>query len=519
MRKIKYLLSLSIAIILLFGCNETLEETYKNVTDGGKIRYVAKCSKLNASPGWERLVVEWKNGTDATIDKIKLMWTYNGLRDSVLLDRLTTNYELKGLINAVYRFDIIAMDKEGNKSLSETTYARPYTREHEVMNAFTRGVIKSYYVRNKMIFFADKWNDNITEIKLKYKNSVGDPMEYIFKESTYGNLITIDDVSMNPEDEVIVFRKGKFEGSLDEIEFDPLPISRMRNFSSGFIHYIEQSYGLKNVTVEEKAKFEKFIDDVEVLEFDHNMESFEDILHCPNLKKIIFGKNRFISPNYEVKYRSVITGDEKKSKLIIQKAVSLFALKIEYYGLTETGLPHYFSPKIYGSEYKGTPIFPSELKALSKDEYRRFDDGELISCVPEDPYDVLENLLDNNNETRWETTSTQKLKKYDLLMELKNDTEIEGVKISQPLYHTVQDTRSPFYMPKTITIQTSLDGAVWDSVTYFDENIIGRSSGEVTYLKFPEGKRSIRYVKVQLQDGIDNANNCMINLGDIVLVK
>lgn len=90
MKKIKYILYLSLATILLSGCSQTLEETYDNVTDGSKIRYVAKCSDLDIQPGWERLIVEWKNGTDATIHKINLIWTYDGKKDSTLLEPLTT---------------------------------------------------------------------------------------------------------------------------------------------------------------------------------------------------------------------------------------------------------------------------------------------------------------------------------------------------------------------------------------------------------------------------------------------
>lgn len=521
MRKIKNILSLSMAAaLLLIGCSETLEDTYGDVTDGGKIRYVAKCSDLSASAGWERLIVEWKNGTDATIDKIKLIWTYNGLRDSVLLDPLTSKYELKNLINAVYRFDITALDKDGNKSLSETTYGRPYTREHEVMNAFTRGVIKSYYVNDKMVFFADKWNPNISEIKLVYKNNSGVQKEYLFdKDATYGKLITINDVSTNPEDKVIVLRKGRFEGSLDEIEFDPMPISRLKNYSSGFINYIESKFGLKNNTGEEKVEFDKFIDKVEVLEFDYDIESFEDILHCPKLKKIVFGKNRFISSNFEVKYRSLITGEEAKSRILVEKAIELLKIKIEYYGLNAALTPHYFNPKISISEYKGMPQFPSELNVVGKEEYRAFENGELITCTPTDQYAELDNLLDNDYVTRWETTSTQRLKNYEMLMELKADTEVSGIKISQPIYDTFQDKRTPFFMPKFITIQTSVDGSIWEDVTFFKNNILGRSSGETTHLKIHEGKRTVRYIKVFLQDGVDNGGNFMISLGDIVLLK
>lgn len=519
MRKIKYTASLFLATTLLIGCNETLEETYDNVTDGGKIRYVAKCSDIYATPGWERLVVEWKNGTDATIDKIKLTWTYDGKKDSTFLPSLTTSFVLNNLHNTVYRFDIVAIDKMGNKSLNETTYGRPYTREHEIMNAFTRGVVKSYFVKDKMIFFADRWNKNILEMKLQYKDTKGVTQYYEFTEDTYDNLITIDDVSMDPEDVVYVLRKGRFEDSVDEIEFDPYAISRLKNYSSGFINAIERRYGYSTNTKEQEIEFEKFLNEVEVLEFDYDIETFEDLLYCSNLKKVIFGKNRYTARYYTGDYRSVISGDLKKSKAIVEKTQELLGLKIETYGGKGTNDSHYFSPRIPGSVDMGVAKLPTDFEIIGKEAFVEFENGDLALCTPEDPYAELNNLFDDNNETTWEPTTTQKIRNYEMHMQLKETTQISGIKVSQPQFIPRNDKRIPFYMPRKIIIQTSTDGAVWQKVTYFESNVLGVSSGESTLLKFPEGKRDVRYIKILLQDRVDLNNNWTICVGDIVLFK
>lgn len=171
MRKRKYIINLFAAAALLVGCGESLEDTYSDYAGDGKIRYVAKCTEVHATPGWERLLVEWINGTDATVDKIKVKWSCEDLKDSILLPSTTESYELKNLTNGTYRFDVSAIDFAGNESLVETTYGRPYTREHEIMLAFTRGVVKPYFLKNKLIFFSDQWNENIDEIKLQYKNT------------------------------------------------------------------------------------------------------------------------------------------------------------------------------------------------------------------------------------------------------------------------------------------------------------------------------------------------------------
>ena len=54
MRMRKYIINLFAAAALLVGCGESLEDTYSDYAGDGKIRYVAKCTEVHATPGWER---------------------------------------------------------------------------------------------------------------------------------------------------------------------------------------------------------------------------------------------------------------------------------------------------------------------------------------------------------------------------------------------------------------------------------------------------------------------------------
>ena len=103
MRMRKYIINLFAAAALLVGCGESLEDTYSDYAGDGKIRYVAKCTEVHATPGWERLMVDWINGTDATIDKIKVVWSCEERRDSVMLPGESTSYELTNLEDGTYR--------------------------------------------------------------------------------------------------------------------------------------------------------------------------------------------------------------------------------------------------------------------------------------------------------------------------------------------------------------------------------------------------------------------------------
>ncbi len=509
------------AVVLLVACSESLEETYSDYAGDGKIRYVAKCTDFHATPGWERLKLEWVNGTDATVDKIKVVWSCEDLRDSVLLPNTATFYELKNLSNGTYRFDICAVDAAGNASLKETTYGRPYTKEHEIMLAFTRGVIKPYFLKNKLIFFSDQWNENIEEIKLQYKDTQGNTQYYTFdKETSYSAFVTIDDVSMNPADTVYVLRKGRLEDCPDLIEFDPLALNRTKNFSSGFVNAIERRYGYSTKTQEKEIEFLAFIEEVEELEFDYDIETFEDVLYCPNLKKLIFGKNRY----QDVKFRYSTDMDhgklrtsEERSKLVLDKAneKDVLGLTIDVYTVWnypyfENGLPY--------MEERGDPELPV-MEIIEPDALKTYSDGNKILCSPTDAYAALENLLDDDYQTAWETTPTSIPRTYNMQMELLEETEISGIKITQKLYYPMGDRRTPYFMPSLITIQVSIDGAVWENVTYFDSNELGCGSGETTLLQFPERFRRVKYIKFTLRDGSDPVGNSMINLGDIVLYK
>ena len=523
MRKRKYIINLFAAAALLVGCGESLEDTYSDYAGDGKIRYVAKCTEVHATPGWERLFLEWTNGTDATVDKIKIIWSCEGLKDSVLLPAATESYELKNLINGTYRFDVCAVDFAGNESLAETTYGRPYTREHEIMLAFTRGVVKPYFLKNKLIFFSDQWNENIDEIKLQYKDTQGNTQYYTFDETTYDSFVTIDDVSMNPTDTVYVLRKGMVEGCPDLIEFEPLALSRTKIFSSGFVNAIERRYGYSNKTKEQEAEFEKFVEKATELEFDYDMETFEDVLYCPNLKKLIFAKNRYLDSKYGYttendypKLRSSID----RSLMVLDKAnePDVLGLKIEWYGNDWNDRPYFVYDEPPYMEYMGFSKLP-DMEIIKPEALKTYDNGSKVYCTPSDLYAKLDALLDDNYQTTWTTTSSGSPRTYEMSMELLEETEISGIKIAQPLFNPMADRRAPYIVPSQISILVSRDGGSWQNVTYFETNELGRGPGEVTLLKFPEGSRRVRYIKFTLQDGTDPGGSSSISVGDIVLFK
>ena len=526
MNKRKYIIGLLLAAIaLLMGCNESLEDTYSDHAGDGKIRYVAKCSDLDIVPGWERLIVSWVNGMDATIDKIKVAWMWEGQKDSVYLPNTATSYVLTNLKDGTYQFYVSAVDKFGNESLVETYSGRPYTRDHEVMRSFSQGILKSYFVNGKMIFFSDQYSDNIVEMKLQYKNSAGEIKYYEFENPTsYDALITINDVSMNPADTIYVLRIGKLENSPDEVVIEPYVISRKKNFSAGFVHAVMGRYGYSTDTQEKEGAFLEFIENVEELEFDYSIETLEDVLLCSKLKRLVVGKNRHFvfAGNYTFPYdkSTILKMPERSYKILTEAAKEdVLGLKVHYYGHeTNAQRMHYFDKVYPYMIYEGYSAAPDDLEIIPASALKELENGKKIHCEPEDPYADLDALMDDDPTTTWATTTQQTMRTYELYMELKEKTTIRGVKVTQPPF-LASDRKTPFFLPDMILVQTSVDGAVWEDVTFLESNELGRAPSEVTLLKIAEGERQVQYVRFTLRDGVDQANNWGIILGDIVLYK
>lgn len=164
-------------LVILFisaGCSESLEDTYDEYTDGGRIRYVGKCYDSEVVPGWESLTVKWKRATDEIAENIKVVWSLNDQKDSTLLKPTASSFTLDKLTDGTYRFDITVLDNTGNESLIETVYGRPFTKNHEIVLTFTNVIAKSWQVGNKLVCRMDQWNDYIQKVILKYKNSQGE---------------------------------------------------------------------------------------------------------------------------------------------------------------------------------------------------------------------------------------------------------------------------------------------------------------------------------------------------------
>ena len=125
------------------------------------------------------------------------------------------------------------------------------------------------------------------------------------------------------------------------------------------------------------------------------------------------------------------------------------------------------------------------MELIAPEAFKTYDNGSKVNCSPSDLYADLDALLDDNYQTTWTTTSNTVPRKYEMAMELLEETEISGIKIAQPLYHPMMDRRMQYIMPSQISIQVSTDGGHWQNVTYFETNELGRGSGRSYFVEIP----------------------------------
>ena len=125
------------------------------------------------------------------------------------------------------------------------------------------------------------------------------------------------------------------------------------------------------------------------------------------------------------------------------------------------------------------------------------------SCLLYTSWDVL---LDNNKNTFLQTSTQPSMRTYEMYMELEERTAISGIKVTQIVIPR-NDRSAPYFLPDMMVAQTSLDGVVWEDVTFLPSNDLGCVSGEVTLLKIAEGTREVKHIKITIRDGSDPSGN------------
>lgn len=165
-------------MLVMVSC-ESLEDTYEDFAGNGPVRYLGKCTDLTIQPGWNRLQVRWTNSPDPVIRHIRITWSKDAMVKEELVDRETSEYDITDLEDGSYEVTICAVDKNGNTSLESTDYGRPYTENHEMVQAFTRVISRHFFFQDRLILFFLGWEDNVNEAYLTYTKRTEPPGGWI----------------------------------------------------------------------------------------------------------------------------------------------------------------------------------------------------------------------------------------------------------------------------------------------------------------------------------------------------
>ena len=493
---IKKYLWILISLVLVAGC-ESLEDTYSDYAGDGAIRYLGKCTKVSVAPGWKRLIVKWVNNVDPVIDKIKVRWQVNDMKDSILLAPNTTEYSIPDLEDGNYEVTVCAIDKNGNESLANPIFGRPYTPTHETIISFTRLISKHYFVKKRLVLFFSTWQENISSAQLNYYTADGNVKTLELTSELMQKKYYLLPEEIDPDKPVILNREGQVEGCDDLIVFDPYQLSRDKLYTSDFKHWLKAKYGQSEIS-------EEFIESLRELEYDYSLSSFEDILNLPNLEKLVLGKNRYLRTDMADQVPQSELYDLERSLFVLDVANTVCGLAVDRYNkhyIPDENLPAYVTKK-------SNPTQPA-LTCLDASTWE-------YTCSEEDKYPYnsnLENLFDGQLDNWWQPELISTLARtYEITVDMKQVQTIHGIKIVQKAFDKAE-CQSASVMPGMIKVKVSTNKISWEDATYVEENTIGATNGETTILYFPNSP-DVRYFKFIVNDQV-YGQNFSVSLAEI----
>lgn len=495
-----------IGIIVTVSC-QNIKDTYDS--GDGEIRYIGMCTNLTTTPGWKRIVVKWDNNIDPIIYKIKLKWSDDNMADSILLDKGITEYSIPNLENNTYEIEVSSLDKNGNASLSNTIYARPYTEEHEEVKSFTRIIAKQYFIGNQLILSFSGWQNGIDSAILQYTKKDGTKGESTLTEDITSEALYTLPVEINPNQPVTLYRKGRISDCPDEIVFEPYILSRQKTYSSDIKDFFKTKYGLGSEQISnDEIINENWAENAEVLELDGDFNSFEDLLNFPKLKKLILGKNTYLTE------RGV--EDENRGQYKLYSPISSkLALDVLH---LHTGL----QIERYNKHYRNLPKL-SYLKDMGAAKLPNLDLYDLskanISLSPSDieGYNSHPNFLfDGNLASCWQPLQTTTQQTYSIVIDLEKEVEASGVKVVQKSFSVYDNDQD--IAPQRIIIEIAGNAGTFKDATHKHDNYIGTSSGQTILLPFTKDKQKVRYLRCTIPSQYYHGNY-NVTLAEIGLYK
>lgn len=482
----KYILFIA-SLLLFTACGESLEDTYRDYSGDGEIRYVGKVKDLQANPGWEHVTVNWVNSEDPIVDKVEVKWICDETRDSVFLPSGTTSFDITGLTSSSsLQIEVMSVDKKLNESIPVTTYVRAYNYDHEMVQAFNRIVSRNFFLHDHLLLTFLGWDSQVEEAYLTYSHkSTGKEDKFELTEDVV-NLLHADIPDVDASKPVKVFRKGRIEGCSDLIDFDPFSLDTERSFNSDFKQEIKRQFGYDEIVPDE------FVENVKSFDIDWDLSDFADLLYFPNLKVLNLGKNRYVKSSQvdTEKGRSVVT-DPELCDWVISELHKLNGLTVNRYDnhfkeLAKTSfikeMGHHAEPSFTLLSLKGATVEVSPAE------------GDELTSLGWTSHE--EALIDGNDNTSWLPYARSSNTTFTITISLKEPMVVHGMRLAQSYYVGV-DANKQALNPSNVYLTKSANGSYYTFATNLEQTKLGNSTGEVNYIPFAKAEKT-RYVRIKV---------------------
>lgn len=489
MNRLSYQIStLCLALVSLSSCQD-LKDTYSDFAGDGEIRYIGECQDLTVSPGWKRLIVKWTNNIDPIISKVKVKWSNDNMADSVILERGTQEYSIPDLDNDTYQIEVSSLDAAGNASISNTIYGRPYTADHEEVKSFTRLIAKQHFIDNHLIMLFSGWADGVKEAYITYTKSNGEEGKLNIDKQLASKTIYELGEEINPQKPVTLYRTGKISGCDDPIEFEPYELTDEQTYATDFKEFIRTKYGEDSYEMDANGNINQaWANGIETLELDEDLESFEDLLNFPKLKKLLLGKNRYLTT---AGANDANNGQFKVSETELSNQV--LSILNKYHGLT---VERY--NKHYATLDKASFIKEMGAAKLPSLDYIDMSKAK-VSVSPEDEEGFSSNLqylTDGNSTSCWKPLQQISMTTYVITFTLDSEVQAQGLKLVQKAFDEFDTDKD--IVPQKVKVEIADNSGNFEEATHVEENYLGRTSGEVILLPFAGGTQKVKYLRLSI---------------------
>lgn len=479
MKKTIYILAAALA--LLSSCGDSLEDTYKEFTGDGPIRYTGKCTNISVNPGWECLRTKWTPSKDPAVKNIRITWiSENSDTATAEVAPTDTAYTIKGLNNQNYQVMVQSVAENGTPSLADKITRRPYTYEHEAVTAFTQGFNKYYLYHNHLLLFMGNWTDGILHFAIDYTNKEGKADSLVLTKDVFDEQnVDIADVDMSKD--ITLRRRGLIEGCPDTINFQPVKLTKNFLMNTDFKKELRQHYAIGNDDVE------SFAASAETVGLDYNLYSLEDLFYFSNLKTLNLGARRYMLSSHLV--ASTVT-EQKRALWVINKLHEIGGVTVNMYANAYLGT----SAPTFVNKHNVATVPVSEFLSTK---------GWSISTSEDDSGNgQLANLLDGSATTDWKSwPSDNGIRSFDLIIDMKADKAVHGVAIVQS-----QSSDMVNFEPEDVTVEyaTSAASDTWNYLNGIDEYTLGTAQGETTIVKAAQAVNA-RYLRITVKERTYNS--------------